>query len=243
MRLRQDFAASVPKDLECPELNEDAWACDELLTCVAVSDGASESYDSKRWARALVDKYSTNQMFDWDWLSAAITAYNSTVDFPALSWSKQMAFDRGSFATLLALQLAENGSEVEVLAVGDSLAVHVRDGVPLASFPYEQAEQFDENPMLLSTLFAKNSFIKEPGFFQRNSSKTWVILPGDVIYLMTDAVGQWLLRNQLSGEAPLELLDALSTHEQFSALIVQLRQETKLKLDDSTLIRLIVEST
>jgi hypothetical protein len=243
VRLRQDFASSVPKDLERPELNEDAWACDELLTCVAVSDGASESYDSKRWARALVDRYSANQMFDWDWVSGAVTAYNSTIDFSALSWSQQMAFDRGSFATLLALQLAENGSEVEILGVGDSLAVHVRDGALLATFPYEQAEQFDENPMLLSTLSAENLFIKEPGFFQRNSSKTWVILPGDVIYLMTDAVGQWLLGNQVPGQTPLELLDALSTHEEFSALTLQLRSENKMKLDDSTLIRLVVEST
>ena len=243
MRLRQDFAASVPKDLERPELNEDAWACDELLSCYALSDGASESYDSKRWARALVDKYSANQMFDWDWVSTAITAYNTAVDFSALSWSKQMAFERGSFATLLALQLAENGSEVEVLAVGDSLAVHVRDGLLLSTFPYEQAEQFDENPMLLSTLSPNNSFVKEPGFFQRNSSKTWTILPDDVIYLMTDAVGQWLLKNQRSRESALELLDAVTIQEEFTALTLRLRSENKLKLDDSTLIRLIVESS
>lgn len=242
MRLRVDLVASVPKDPERPELNEDAWAPNEALTCFAVSDGASESYDSRAWARLLVAKYASDPRFLPSWVDEATIEYTRQIDFESLSWSKQAAFERGSFATLLGLQLAENGREVEVLAIGDSLACHIRGGVLLATFPYSAAEEFDTRPALLSTLASKNAFLTEPNFFARNTARTWTVEAGDVLLLTTDAVGQWLLREHTNDPSSLLALASLGSDADLAALVLQMRAEHRMRYDDSTVVRLVVEA-
>lgn len=240
MRLTAELVASVPKDPDHPELNEDSWALNEALTCVALSDGASESYDSRAWAQQLVSKYATNPSFLPSWVEDATKAYAHHVDFDSLSWSKQAAFERGSYATLLGLQLAENGREVEVLALGDSLACHVRGDTLLATFPYTSAEEFDARPALLSTLTSKNSFLTEPGFFGRNTARTWTIEVGDIILLTTDAVGQWLLRERAQEASSLAAILAVVSAADLTDLVLRMRTEHRMRYDDSTLIRLAV---
>ncbi len=242
MRFRVDLAASVAKDCEREELNEDAWAFNETLTCIAVADGASESYDSQRWAKLLVEAYVHDQSVSAAWVADRVQEYVSCADYPALSWARQAAFDRGSFATLLGLELAPNGTDAEVLAIGDSLAVHVRNLAKQNSFPFSQSEQFDARPQLLSTISANNSFVGTSDFFKKNSSSTWAIQPGDIIYLMTDAVGHWLLRECESAGA-LGILSSIVTKEEFQALVMALRHERRMRLDDSTVIRIAIEDS
>ncbi len=242
MRLRVDLAASVPKDGERPELNEDTWAHEPGLTCFALSDGASESYDSKRWARLLVEKYAADPHFLPAWVEAAVSDYKDSVDFEALSWSQQAAFERGSFATLLGLQLADNRREIEVLAVGDSLACHIRNGTLLESYPYSTPEEFDARPTLLSTIGSGNTFLQAPEFFAHNTSKTWVVEPGDVILLVTDAIGQWLLREKSVDAGSLVTLATVASESELVELTTRLRAEHRMRVDDTTVLRLVVEN-
>lgn len=241
MRLRVDLAVTVPKDVEHRDLNEDAWACDEALTRFAMSDGASESFDSRTWANLLVKAYAAEPSFSSEWLAAVLVGYLEAVDYEALSWSKQAAFDRGSFATLLGLELAPNGGEVEVLALGDSVAFHLRGESLLVSFPYTTAEEFDARPLLLSTVAASNAFVSEPGFFGRNSCRTWTVQVGDLILMATDAVSQWALRQPEEGIDALGFLRTVESAEVFEAKVLELRREGRIRVDDSTLIRLVVE--
>lgn len=238
MRFRIDFAASVPKDAASPSLNEDAWTHDEACTCVGLSDGASESFDSRTWARSLVEKYVDDQNVDAHWVDAVARQYIQSVDFDSLGWSAQRAFDRGSFATLLGLKLVENATDLDVLCVGDSLAVHMRRGAVLATFPFTKPEDLEARPTLVSTRREANTFLEEPGFFTR---ETWTVLPGDVIYAVTDAVAHWLLSEMHTCADTLQTLQELSTEGEFAELIFELRAAQRMKLDDSTLIRLVVE--
>lgn len=126
MKLHVDLVASVPKDLERSEQNEDVWAMSETLTRFALSDGASESYDSRAWAPLLVKKYVADPRLLPAWIDEAVADYAQRIDFKALPWSQQAPYKRGRFITLLGLQqLAESGRAVEVFAIGDSLACHV----------------------------------------------------------------------------------------------------------------------
>jgi len=240
VRLRVDLAVTVPKDIERRLLNEDAWAVDDLVTRVAVSDGASESFDSRAWANLLVNAYIADPAFSPEWLEGVLKSYMATVDYEALSWSKQAAFDRGSFATLVALEVAPN-SDVEVLALGDSVAFHLRGQELVASFPYTAPEEFEARPQLLSTIRTSNAFITEPGFFIRNTSRTWRVQSGDVLILATDAVSQWALREQLPGQEALQYLCSVDSVESFEAKVLELRGQNRIRVDDSTLIRLVVE--
>ena len=241
VRLRTDFFASTPKDPQHPELNEDAWLANDVGQRWALSDGASESYDSRSWALALVARYVDDPAVDARWIEQAALAYAASVDVSALSWAKQAAFERGSFGTLLGVELAPNAAEVEVLAIGDSLAAHVRDGQMLASYPFQEPSGFADRPLLVSTVPAANAFASAPDFVTRNSSRTWTVNPGDHIYLMTDAVGQWLLQELDHSPASLDVIEQLADGDQFHALVRSLRSERRLRLDDSTLVRLVVE--
>jgi len=240
MHLKIAFAASVAKDSSYPELNEDAWSANARGTCYALCDGATESYDSQRWARLLAERYTDDAAFLPSWVDAAVAAYNSQVDRAGLSWSRQAAFDRGSFSSLLGLQLADNGCEVEVLAVGDSIACHIRAGVSLASFPYTRAEEFDQRPTLLSTLSEQNVFVHEADFFARNTSRTWSIEPGDSILMLTDAIGQWLLRDLEASSGSIETLDLFASPEALAEFTVRMRAEQRMRIDDTTVLRLVV---
>jgi hypothetical protein len=241
VRLRVDRALTVPKDAERPDLNEDAWAADEAVTRIALSDGASESFDSRTWANLLVNAYALNPAFSSDWLTKVLGEYLESVDYESLSWSKQAAFDRGSFATLLGVELAPNGSDIEVLALGDSVAFHVRSDSLLVSFPYTTPEEFDARPLLLSTVAASNSFVTESGFFSRNSSSTWSIETGDLILVATDAVSQWVLNEHKGENSALSFLSIVDCPELFETKIKELRFQRRIKVDDSTMIRLVVE--
>ena len=240
MRLRVDLAVTVPKDIERRALNEDAWAVDESVTRAAMSDGASESFDSRAWATLLVNAYIADPAFSQAWLEDVLKAYLATVDYDALSWSKQAAFDRGSFATLIAIEVAPN-NDVEVLALGDSVAFHLRGKELLASFPYTTPEEFDARPQLLSTVAASNAFITEPGFFIRNTSRTWQVQAGDILLLATDAVSQWALRERLPDQDALSFLCLVASLEDFESEVLALRRQSRIRVDDSTLIRLVVE--
>lgn len=242
VRFRVDLAASIPKDAASPALNEDAWAHNESMTCVAISDGASESFDSKSWAILLVNRYVNGQEFNSDWVSEAVKEYTGRVDFDTLGWAKQRAFDRGSFATLIGLTLAANDTDLNVLSIGDSLAVHVRDAIVLDTYPFTQPEQFDARPNLVSTKSSLNAFLAQSGFFG-TSSKTWTIQPGDVVYAMTDAVGQRFLSQLRAKKDGHDVFAEMKSGDDFSVLVERLRSENQIKLDDSTLIRLVVEKT
>lgn len=238
MRFVIELAATVAKDTARPELNEDAWAMSPGGDRLAVSDGASESYDSKTWAKLLVGRYVWDNKFSAEWLDEAVSEYVASIDFESLSWARQAAFERGSFATLLGAELAPNGQDLEVLAVGDCLAVHLRKGELLSTFPFTEAVEFDARPQLLATVPSANEFLREKGFFEHNSSRSLHVQEGDLLLVVTDAVGQWMLRERDSvRDNPAELLAAIADEVEFNELIARLRSEKRIKLDDSTIVR------
>lgn len=208
----------------------------------ALSDGASESYDSRAWAHLLVSRYVESPAVSPLWVADSVRDYASTVDAGNLSWSQLGAFERGSFATLLGVEMASNSTDVEVLAIGDSVALHVRDGAIVAGYPFRVPEDFPDRPRLLSTLTSMNDFVFEPDFVTRNSSRTWAVQPGDVLLLMTDAVAYWALKESADEPSSVHVLLNVAGQDDFEALVLRLRAERRLKLDDSTLVRLAVEA-
>lgn len=236
MRLRLDLVVSTAKDQKRQDLNEDAYALDKGR--LALSDGASESYDSQTWAKLLTNAYVLDQRVSTSWVADKVQAYVASVDFASLTWSKQAGFERGSFATLLGLEMAPSGTDADVLAIGDSLALLVRNGMKLTSFPFHNAEQFDARPELLSTLTAANVFVSKSDFFTSNSV-TWSVQSGDQILLVTDAIGHWLL----SCDEALGILLTVKTQEEFERLVLERRSNKTMRLDDSTVLRIIVDDS
>ncbi|WP_404479328.1 PP2C family serine/threonine-protein phosphatase [Novosphingobium sp. BL-52-GroH] len=212
------------KQADEPHLNEDAYKVSG--GAFAISDGASESFASGPWARLLVGRFVKNPAVDADWLADAVADYQSSFDRQSMSWSAQAAFDRGSFATLLGVQIASNG--VSLLGIGDSLAVLDNGEAVLETFPYEEAEQFRSNPLLLSTIASKNE-----GILEGDLRAHWEIESGQTLFCMTDALGAWLLTDRHQRMAELR---ALRERKHFVALVENARAAGTMRRDDTTLL-------
>ncbi len=234
------FAGQVPKDQNFPDANEDMYELATDVGRIAVSDGASESFDSKTWAHILATRFAKSSELGADWLMEAIADYTNRY-YPAnLSWSKRAAYERGSFATLLGLELCIENSTVDLLSVGDSLAV-LLDGTELIeTFPYLRAAEFHQRPRLISTRNSLNSFITSPDFFV-NHCRQWSLrgrmVP--IVLCMTDAIAEWALRNSEEGHPVWEALTKINDLADLEDIVLRERQAKTMRIDDTTLVRML----
>lgn len=240
--MKREFSGTVPKDPSSPEANEDKFAFSEDGKRVALSDGASESFDSKLWADLLVRRFVADPKVRPEWVTSTLAEYSAAHDFQSMSWSKQAAFERGSFATLIGVEHFEEHDAIEVLAVGDSIALLVDDGKLHYGWPFENPERFNERPTLLATVAGHNDFIGVSGFWTLHG-KTFNLngLSDPRLICMTDALGQWALKEALAGGSGLAELLSINSEEQLSELVVRERSERRMQVDDSTLLILSFE--
>jgi len=230
------FSGQVPKDHAFPDSIEDAF---ELAPGrIAVSDGASESFDSKTWANLLTARFVEQPGLGASWLATVIEGYAGHYDVPNLSWSKEAAYERGSFATLLGIEERLEHRSIDVLGIGDSLAVLLDGGVFVASFPYVHSQEFQQRPELLSTKPTQNEFVTAPDFFLKHH-RTWSIegIRAPLVLCMTDALAEWALRNTEEGRPVWELLADIEKLPDFDELVLRERQAKTMRIDDATLVR------
>lgn len=248
------FAGSVPKDSAYPESNEDKLrTCDDARLYV-VSDGASESFNSQLWAEVLVQHASSGipRTRFTRWLKQAISQYEERSDLAHLSWSQEAAFARGSFASLLVANFADE--HIEIVAIGDTVALLVAKAEVAQSFPYSRSEQFQQRPHLLSTLLSRHStrYFREllRSLIDRGRTKEsscrvcWQYPPSpeSVVICVTDALGEWLLRKDERSRDRLKALVDVRTQEDLAALVERARLEDGMRRDDSSLIVIGVDN-
>lgn len=235
MRLR--FEGSCPKDPLGSDINEDQCAFDAARGTLALCDGASESFDSSVWARILADKFVADPAVTPDWLASSVANYVSRHDFESMSWSRQASYERGSFSTLLGAQYIPGNKTIEILAVGDSLAVLADGDKLVASWPFSDPEQFKERPTLFATLPEHNGFVSDADFWTtRGTHFELDALASPYLVCVTDAVGEWLMRQTQSGSDGLAKLLALATQEELVALVIEERAAGRMRVDDSTVV-------
>ena len=236
------FSGQIPKDTYFPDAIEDAYCIDQSTGRMALSDGASESFDSKTWAQLLVKLFILNPHIDADWLSLAVSSYHAEQDFASLSWSKQAAFERGSYATLVGVQCCEDDKSIQVISVGDSVVVLLAGSEFLDSFPYKSAEEFRQRPTLFSTSSERNDFVGEGDFHFKHSMKWGVDSTRSTSLLcMTDALAEWALSMAEVGVPQWEILLNIRDISQLGQLVESERGKKLLRLDDVTLINVTLD--
>jgi hypothetical protein len=239
--MKLNFFGSCPKDLSASDSNEDKFSFSIDQGRYALCDGASESYNSKLWAQILANKFVNDPKISPAWVDAAVIDYElQNAPASLLSWSKQAAYERGSFSTLLGIEYDSEHNTIDILAIGDSLAILVDIGAvtnTVASWPFSDPERFKEHPTLLSTLRTHNSFIGDAGFWT-NSGKTFYLdgLSQPVLLCMTDALGEWALKESLSAGVGLSTLITMSSIDQLNSFVVEERASNRMRIDDSTLL-------
>jgi len=235
------YFASVPKQPGDGDRNEDAFRWRPAQRVLALCDGATESFDSRLWARILARRFVRDRNLTPAWVSAAIKVFRRLHKPAALSWSRRAAYDRGSFATLLGIETEADGSAAHLVAVGDTVAVLLDGPKLVASFPYENAEDFRRRPALLSTRPEHNKFLTKsaagPGT-PRLSSTVWRLdgCAEPRIVCMTDAVAEWFLGLAAADRTSGDILLALKEPAQFDAVVAHERDAGRMRVDDATIV-------
>ena len=233
---RLPLAFTVPKRED--QHNEDSFRR-SASGVYAVSDGASVSFDSASWARILVRRYTRNPEFTREWLSAAIAEFRKLYDRESLPWMQQASFDRGSFASLLGVRVADQGRAIQVLSVGDSLAVLCDGDSIKATFPLTSAAQFTGSPQLICTNPTHNAFLDKMDFaYDLVADWTFRGLERPALLCMTDALGHWLLSQRDHGSSPVSMLRKVRSAGAFARFVQEERAAGRMKRDDTTLIAL-----
>lgn len=185
-------AVTRPKDGHTPAENEDAVGANPAARRFAVSDGATEGWQSGAWAKHLVACYARRPPEPAtfaDWVAAARRTWAEPAGAASGEpWYAQAKREEGAFGTLLGVELrpaAAGGVRWRAVAVGDSCLFHLRGGVLLQAFPLESVEQFGSRPALLSCRASAPT--PDPDWLAGTAA------PGDTFALATDAVAAGLL--------------------------------------------------
>ena len=132
----------------------------------AVADGATETYDSARWANQLIASFMSPEQADGtghpdlerDAMSAWFKAMQDQwqVDTPATSdYIEQLKIRQGTLATFVGGQLTglDGGNPAwHAAALGNSVLFHVRGGRLITHLPALGSGDFDSTPEGISTL-------------------------------------------------------------------------------------------
>ncbi len=205
----------------------------------ALSDGASVSFNSASWARILVRRYARDPEFTREWLAAAMAEFRKLYDRENMPWVQQASFDRGSFASLLGVRVVDEGRLIQVLSIGDSLAVLCDGDCIKATFRLSAASEFNRSPQLLCTNPAENVFLDDVEVgYDLVADWTFRGLRQPALLCMTDALGHWLLSQRDRNPSPISVLRKLRTPKAFARFVQEERAAGRMKRDDTTLIAL-----
>jgi hypothetical protein len=237
IRLVMEVAATVPKDLQYPESNEDAYAWDESGQRAAVFDGATESFAAERWVASTRTHWLSGHP---QWLQRAREEYDRDIKELNLSWAQLEAAERGSYTTLVSIESIPLG--LRVTTIGDSCIFLLEDTEIIACDPYVSQGEFFASPQALSTRSQDNHAVTGEGV-DITGDKYLIspdVLAGKQLLLATDALSQWLMVPKPQGRLT-RLLAALKKGD-LKTLVTQERATGELKTDDTTALLLTVTS-
>jgi hypothetical protein len=230
----------VPKDGTAASDWEDGAAYSRATGWFAVADGASTGNNSREWACTLTNEFIEKKADVFDdspagfvaWLESARTGFDPhSPEFPqsrAPRWVQTAGSVRGSHATLLAGRLSAN--HIQAVAVGDCCLFHLRSAYPPRSFPLAVPADFGTSPALVGSQQTNNDLFEAT---LRHYHQT--LSPGDIIFVASDALAEWLTKN-LDQPRVWRLLSRIG-HQGFGDLCRDLRAARQMKNDDVTLFR------
>ena len=214
----------------------------------AVADGATETYDSGRWADQLIASFISLEQANGagypDLERGAMSAWFKAMqdqwqaDTPATSdYIEQLKIRQGTLATFVGGQLTglDGGNPAwHAAALGDAVLFHVHDGRLISHLPALGSGDFDSTPEGISTLPGRLNRMSGQLQFQRGS-----LAPGDMIFVASDAFAKWMITRVERGEDVLwPMLGSMAHPSVFTRLVNAERKAKALKDDDVTLMRI-----
>ena len=234
------------RQLLLPKLDHAAAECEDFIagnteTCrFAVTDGATEAFDARNWARRLAQNWVqaqsalTAEQFR-EWVATEGRELHDSWNGLSLSWYSEEKARTGSFAALVGVELDLNTDSPSwnAIALGDCCLLHCRDGTLLKSLPLSRSENFNCAPVLVAS----------DASMHETSMKSLVIDSGnchnqDVLLLLSDAIACWFLERFEKGDLdPQELLKT-KEDEELKRFFDEERLAGRMRNDDLAVLRI-----
>ncbi|WP_285588738.1 hypothetical protein [Actinomycetospora sp. NBRC 106378] len=214
---------------------------------VAIADGATAAYGARRWAAELTAGFASPRTAPagldptmlTHWFGDRQAAWSEGC--PAVGTVlEELKVAEGSFATFAGCVLdvlAGPGARWEAATLGDSVLFHVRSGALVAHLPPLGPDDFGRDPA--------GAFTRPDALLQMAQDLVCgrgELVPGDHLFLATDALAQWMVRRADKPET-WEFLARLSHPAEFSRFVTTERDADAMTNDDVTLLRVSLSPT
>lgn len=241
----QTSRALVPKKGNLASECEDAIGCNSELGRFAVADGATEGFDSKRWARRLVKLWC---LFDGPALDVDATAalvrrlgerHSRRWTEAEMPWYLAEKFQAGSFAAFVGLTLSNDrgGCGWSATALGDSCVFQERAGQLVRGIPLDDPAAFGMRPLLVPSQVP----LFEHGVPTGITTSSGKAEKGDVFLLLSDAIACWYLTSlEADPSLAARIHESIADQHAFAQLIDAEREAGRLRNDDVAALRIVV---
>jgi len=234
------------RQLLLPKLDHEVTECEDFIavdtdTCrFAVTDGATEAFDARNWARRLAQNWVQTQSALTpegfrEWVATEGRELHDSWNGLSLSWYSEEKARTGSFAALVGVELdfKTDSPSWKAIALGDSCLLHCRDGSLLKSLPLSRPENFNSAPVLV----ASDASMHE-------TSMTSVVIDsgncnnGDVLLLLSDAMACWFLERFEKGDLDPDQLWKTKKDHELKQFFDDERLAGRMRNDDLAVLRL-----
>jgi Protein phosphatase 2C len=224
---------------------EDSFDYSAESGIAAVSDGASNNFESRSWARLLTRAFVHRPPAEFtapqvlDWVDSVAAEWSESIPWQDLTVFEETKAALGSAATLVGLKfespaLRKSEGSWRCLALGDSCLFQVTRGQLVKSLPIAKSADFDIHPPLLSTRAENSKLITDQLITAHGGWRA-----GDTFYLLTDAIAAWFLLEFEQGGSPWEVLSSLD-EQSFASFVDEKRAQKLMRNDDVTVVALSV---
>lgn len=159
----------------------------------AIADGATEGFDSRRWARLLVRSWRSGGLYTKDYEELA-NNIKRLGDHLAKKWTRRKLpwyleekARMGAHAAFLGLEIFPNPSLWQAVAIGDCCLFWERNDTRLLAFPIDDPKAFNYRPILLPSKVPIQNSLKEGALIENYFEIE------DIFLLLSDAISEWYL--------------------------------------------------
>jgi hypothetical protein len=235
---KEDCAPSECED--AISINAESWR-------YALADGATEGFDSRNWARRLVDGWTQADPAPLSaeafrtWVEEQGRGLHAFWQDRALPWYAEEKARQGSYAAFVGLRFQVRGESLQwqAVALGDSCMIQRRRGSIRRALPISDDTLFNSSPVLVPSLASL-----QEAALPRATYDGGTVERGDVFLLLSDACAAWYLKISKERKAVEEEFDSLLAASDDGALLELFRRERqakKINNDDIAILRIAVE--
>lgn len=236
------------RQLLLPKLDHDASECEDAIACdthtarFAVTDGATEAFHARKWARNLAEhwvcKEATLKLEDFrKWVADEGRELHDSWNGLTMSWYSEEKARTGSFAAFVGveLDLRTDTPSWQAIALGDACLLHCRGRALLKSLPLSRSESFNSAPVLVASNAALHESTMASVVIDSGSCEN-----GDVLLMMSDAAAAWCLQRFEQGDFDADFLTA-KDDEELQRFFDGERQTGRIRNDDLAIVRIEIK--